>query len=204
MKPVILFVALLVAAVPAAADYTVQGEPSGDITGLDLPGIIKAGQLEVTPVLSMSLSGDNLVYRAGATVGYAITRSHQIGGSFVVGNQIYDRVNNTTISVTTPSVVNGPPGLSFDEGIGASLSGFYRYNIPFEIQKRTFPFVEAFGGRDFWGWGDVSEAGGGFGVRKVLTKRTAVTSQYSFAMLFSQGETYPRHLLSVGVSMLFR
>jgi hypothetical protein len=187
---------------PAYAD--IQGGSEEEMSVLDLPSAIRAGQLEVTPVLSMSLSGDNLVYRVGATVGYALTRFHQIGGSFVVGNRLYDRVNNTTIGVSAPAGGIGARGLSFDDGFGASLSGYYRYNIPLKIGKRTFPFMEAFGGRDYWGWGNVSEAGAGAGVRKTLSSRTAVTSQYSFAMLFSQGETFPRHLLTVGVSMMFR
>jgi hypothetical protein len=205
MKLMTLLVAVLFLAVPVSADIMVDGETEDDFTLLDLPGGIRAGQLEVTPLLSMSFSGDDLIYRAGASVGYALTRSHQIGGSFVMGNRVNDRVNNNSGGVvTTPSVGSSSPGFSFDEGFGGSLTGFYRFNVPFEIQEKTYPFVEAFGGRDFGGWGNVSEAGGGAGVRKMLSNRTALTSQYAYSVLFYQGDTFPRHLVSVGVSMIFR
>ena len=69
MKTMTLLVAVLFLAVQVSADIMVDGETEDDFTLLDLPGGIRAGQLEVTPLLSMSFSGDDLIYRAGASVG---------------------------------------------------------------------------------------------------------------------------------------
>jgi hypothetical protein len=201
----LLMALILVSGGPALADVTIDGRPPEE----DPEGIggvmfdpIRAGRLEVTPVMAMSYANNGLVYRAGVTVAYSLTRMNQLGGSFVMGNRVWDRAIRREVQ-DVPQVAARQGHFSVDEGFGSSLTGFYRLNIPIEVEKRTYPYLEVFGGRDF-GWGDVSEVGGALGVRKFVSRKTAVTSQYSFSALFADGDHVTRHVVSAGVSMFFR
>lgn len=120
-----------------------------------------------------------------------------------MGNRVWDRASRRDIQPVgqTPPATSGNL-LSVDQGFGSSLTGFYRLNLPIRIQKRTYPFVEIFGGRDF-GWGDVKEVGAGAGVRKFVTRRTAVTSQYAFTAMFAEGQHVTRHVVTAGFSLYF-
>ena len=203
---VILTAGLLAFGAPALADIVQEEGPDEGVGGVTL-NPVRAGRLEIVPIMSMRFSGSTLVYQAGVSVGYSLSRMHQVGGSFVMGNRAYNRrANRREVLATPPGTVRNATGnaLSIDDGFGSSLTGFYRLNIPIQVEKRTFPFVEAFGGRDFWGWGNVSELGGGVGVRKVLSDRTALTSQYSYVALFANGQRLNRHIVTAGVSMFFR
>ncbi len=207
MRRIVLFltVVLLASGGPVQADFL---EPEVDPEGVEVFGAggpMRAGRLEISPIMSLRFSGSTLIYRAGVTMAYALTRTHQLGGTFVMGNRAWDRANPREVVVGTPGDTHRVTGriLSVDRGFGASLTGFYRYNIPYRIEKRTYPFVEVFGGRDF-GWGDVSEVGGGAGVRKFISRRTAMTSQYAFTVLFADGQHVTRHVVTAGVSMFFR
>lgn len=204
----LLMALILLSGGPALADVTIDGRPPEEepegIGGVTLDPI-RAGRLEVTPVMAMSYTANGLVYRAGVTVGYSLTRMNQLGGSFVMGNRVWDRATRfeTRAESSDLNPASSRRYLSVDEGFGSSLTGFYRLNIPIEVEKRTYPYLEVFGGRDF-GWGDVSEVGGALGVRKFVSRKTAVISQYSFSALFADGETVTRHVVSAGVSMFFR
>ena len=200
-----LSLVILVAGSPALADIITEPDQSDEeIEGIR-PGPYRAGRLEINPILSVRFSGSAVVYRAGMSVGYWLTRGHQLGGSFVMGNRVWDRANRREVVVETTGGVRTLPGntLSVDEGFGSSLTGFYRYNIPIQVKRRTYPFVEVFGGRDF-GWGDVSELGGGVGARKFVSRNTAWTTQYSYTVLFADGQHVGRHVISGGMSVFFR
>ena len=201
----ILMALIIVSGVPAAADVIVDDEPqeeeAGGIGGVTFDPI-RAGRLEVTPIMSMSYANNGLAYRAGMTVAYSLTRRHQLGGTFVLGNRVWDRATRQEV-VDVPRVDARQRFFSVDEGFGSSLTGFYRLNLPFELEKRTYPYLEVFGGRDF-GWGDVSEVGGAFGVRKFVSRNLAMNYQYAFSALFADGDHTTRHVLSAGVSMFFR
>ncbi len=207
MKQMILFltVALLAFGVPARADFVLPDEEPEEVEVVGMGSPLHAGNLEISPIMSVRFSGSALVYRAGVTVAYSLTRTNQLGGTFVMGNRVWDRANRREVVVGPPGDTRNITGLnlSVDNGFGSSLTGFYRFNVPFEIEKRTYPFVEIFGGRDF-GWGDVSEVGGGAGVRKFVSRYTAMTSQYSFTVLFAGGQRVTRHIVTAGVSMFFR
>lgn len=204
-RAAILLTVLMVAfGSPALGDMVPDPESEEEVAGIRLSPV-RAGRLEVNPILSVRFSGQVAVYRVGASVGYSPTRSHQFGGTFVVGNRVWDRASRRELYESDTGDLGGLSAgyLSVDEGFGSSLTGFYRFNVPYEIRKRTYPFVELFGGRDF-GWGDASELGGGIGVRKALSRRTAVTTQYAYSVLFADGQTYKRHVISAGMSVFFR
>jgi hypothetical protein len=207
MRRIVLFltVVLLVSGGAVRADFLAPEEEPEEVEIFGAGGPMQAGRLEISPMMSLRFSGSALVYRAGVTMAYALTRTHQLGGTFVMGNRAWDRANRREVVVGTPGDTHRVTGriLSVDQGFGSSLTGFYRYNIPYQIEKRTYPFVEVFGGRDF-GWGDVSEVGGGAGVRKFISSRTAMTSQYAFTVLFADGQHVTRHIVTAGVSMFFR
>jgi hypothetical protein len=116
-------------------------------------GPIQAGRLEVNPIMSFRMSGGGMVYQVGASVGYSLTRHHQLGGSFVMGNKLYTRTNRRQAVIQQDARIGGPTtgNFSVDQGFGSSLTGFYRFNVPIEVSKRTYPHVEVFAGRDF-GW----------------------------------------------------
>ncbi len=203
-----LAVGLLALGTPARADIVGEDENEGD-GGINT-GPIRAGQLEVTPIISWRISGDQFFYRAGLQVAYAINPWHQIGGAFVAGTRDrFERrglpgsqdqiqvLDNTTVDV------RGRYGAA-NEGFGSSVSGFYRLNLPIKIEKRAFPFLEVFAARDFWGWGNVSELGGGAGVRKRVSKRTALNAMYGYSVLFANGDRTTRHFVTLGMSVFFR
>lgn len=206
---VFLTAGLLMWSGQAQADITgVTEEEDGSVAGVNVQPI-RSGRLEVTPIMTMRFSGGDLFYRAGIAVAYSINRYHQIGGSFVAGNRQYDRLASRDVSQVGEIVQDEAPNirgryLTVDEGFGSSVSGFYRLNIPWQIERRTYPFVELFGARDFWGWGNVSELGGGLGVRKLVSRRTAFTTTYGYSVLFADGAHIKRHMITAGVSVFFR
>ena len=208
---VCLAVGLLAFGVPAQADIVGIEEAEEGVGGVKV-NPIRAGRLEITPIMSLRFSGGDLFYRGGVQVAYAINRWHQIGGSFVAGNRQYDRLarrdlsslGNQTLALDNTTIDARGQYLNINEGFGSSVSGFYRLNMPIQIEKKTFPFLEVFAARDFMGWGDVSELGGGAGVRKVLSKRTAFNTMYGYSVLFSGGDRITRHFVTAGVSMFFR
>ena len=201
---------LLALGAPAQADVVGEEEKTGR-DGVNI-GPIRAGQLEVTPVMSVRFSNRGLFYRAGVQVAYSISRWHQIGGSFIAGNRQYDRRagldtpdrDDLTQVLDNATIDARGRYMTVDDGFGSSVSGFYRLNIPIQIKKRTFPFVEAFAARDFWGWGNVSELGGGAGTRQVLSKHTALTAMYGYSVLFAGEDRIKRHFVKGGVSVFFR
>ena len=201
---------LLALGAPAQADVVGEKEKKGE--GEVNIGPIRAGQLEVTPIMSVRFSGNSLFYRAGVQVAYSISRWHQIGGSFIAGNRQYDRragLDSPDRDDLIPALDNATIDargryLTVDDGFGSSVSGFYRLNIPIQIKKRTFPFLEAFAARDFWGWGNVSELGGGAGTRQVLSKHTALNAMYGYSVLFAGEDRIKRHFVRGGVSVFFR
>ena len=71
-----------------------------------------------------------------------------------------------------------------------------------EVSKRTYPHVEVFAGRDF-GWGNLSEVGAGLGFRKFVNRTTALTSQYSYVILFAEGENLRRHVIMAGFTVFY-
>ena len=199
----LLVVALAGVASPVFADLPgVPDDEDSDTVGLPV-NPIRAGKLEVMPIMSVRFAAGAMVYRAGLSIGYSLTNLHQFGGSFVMGNRVWDRVSRREVQPlgqTAPTTSGNL--LSVDEGFGSSLTGFYRLNLPIRIQKRTYPFLEVFGGRDF-GWGDVKELGAGAGVRKFVGRRTAVTSQYAFTAMFADNQHVTRHVVTAGVSLYF-
>ncbi len=202
---VLLIFAALAVGSPALADIVTEPDQSDEEVAGIRTGPYRAGRLEINPILSVRFSGSAAVYRAGLSIGYWLSRGHQLGGSFVMGNRVWDRANRREVLVETSGGIRTLPGntLSVDEGFGSSFTGFYRYNIPVEVKRRTYPFIEVFGGRDF-GWGDVSELGGGVGARKFVSKNTAWTTQYSYTVLFAEGQHVGRHVISGGMSVFFR
>ena len=208
MKLAIVFLTVGVSiwGTPAQADLFPGEEPEEE-TGVTLSPI-RAGRLEVIPILSAGINDRGEVfYRGGVSVGYAFSRLHQVGGSFVVGNRAYDRFGDQTIVMETPvppvQTAAGYP-VSAEDGFGSSLSGFYRLNVPLRIDRRTSPFLEVFAARDYWGWAGVSEAGGGVGFRRSMSNRTALTTRYAYVALFNDGQRLNRHVATIGVSMFFR
>ena len=201
----LLVLTVLFAGSPAFADIiTDPDENEEGIAGIPT-GPYRSGRLEINPILSVRFSGSAVVYRAGMSLGYSLSRGHQLGGSFVMGNRVWDRANRRDVVVETTGGIRTLPGntLSVDEGFGSSLTAFYRYNIPVQVKRKTYPFVEVFGGRDF-GWGDVSEVGGGVGARRFVSKNTAWTTQYSYMVLFANGQHVGRHVIAGGMSVFFR
>jgi hypothetical protein len=207
MRHAVIFLAagILAWGTPAHADIF-PGEEPDEGTGVTLSPV-RAGRLEVIPILSVGISDGSVVYQGGVSVGYSLSHMHQIGGAFVAGNRAYDRWGDRREIIETPQPpVQSTAGypVSAEEGFGSSLSGFYRLNIPLKLDKRTSPFLEAFAARDYWGWAGVSELGGGIGFRRVLSSRTALTTRYSYVALFTGGQRLNRHVATVGVSMFFR
>lgn len=207
---VCLAVGLLAFGSPAQADIVGLEEEEEGLGGVNVSPI-RAGRLEITPIMSLRFAGGNFLYRGGVQVAVSLNRWHQIGGSFVAGNRQYDRLARRDFSgldqsqsLDNATVDARGRYLTVDEGFGSSVSGFYRLNIPIQIQKRTFPFVELFGARDFWGWGDVGELGGGAGVRKMISKRTTLNTMYGYSVLFAGGDRITRHFVAAGVSVFFR
>ncbi|MBT4140132.1 MAG: hypothetical protein HOE48_19600 [Candidatus Latescibacteria bacterium] len=203
-----LMVCLLVFSTQANADITGLAEDDESIGGVNLQPV-RGGRWEITPIMSMRFSSGDLYYRAGIAVAYSINKYHQVGGSFVAGNRQYNRLASNDISGLSDAVENDIQNirgryLTVDEGFGSSISGFYRLNIPWQIERRTYPFVELFGARDFWGWGNVSELGGGLGVRKMVSRRSAFTTTYGYSVLFTDGQKVKRHQVTAGVSVFFR
>jgi len=168
--------------------------------------------LEITPIMSLRFSGGSFLYRGGVQVAISLNQWHQIGGSFVAGNRQYDRLARRDLSglqgeaqaLDNSTIDARGRYLTVDEGFGSSVSGFYRLNLPIRVEKRTFPFIEVFAARDFWGWGDVGELGGGAGVRKMLSRRTALNTMYGYSVLFADGDRISRHFVTAGVSVFFR
>lgn len=76
-------------------------------------------------------------------------------------------------------------------------------NLPIRVDRRTFPYLEVFGGRAF-GWGDLSEADVGAGIRRFINSSTSVNSHYSYVALFADGQSLNRHIITAGVSVFFR
>lgn len=202
---VFLTAGLLAWAGPAYADMFPGEEPESE-AGVTL-NPIRAGRLEVIPILSVGLSDGSVVYHGGVSIGVALSRLHQVGGAFVVGNRADNRWDDRTEIIQTPQpplrTRAGYPA-SAEDGFGSSLSGFYRLNIPLRVDRRTWPFLEAFAARDYWGWSGVSEVGGGVGFRRALSNRTALTTRYAYVALFTEGNRFNRHVATVGVSMFFR
>ncbi len=202
---VFLTAGLLAWGAPANADIFPGEEPEEGI-GVTL-NPVRAGRLEVIPILSVGISDGSVVYQGGVSVGYSLSRLHQIGGAFVAGNRADDRWGERREIIDTPrapvQTTAGFP-VTAEDGFGSSVSGFYRLNIPLKVDKRTSPFLEAFAGKDFWGWAGVSELGGGIGFRRVLSYRTALTTRYSYVALFTEGRRMNRHVATVGVSMFFK
>ncbi len=202
-------VGLLALGAPGRADIVGGEEEQEGIGGVTFSPL-RAGRLEVTPIMSVRFSNGDLFYSAGVQVAYAIDRWHQIGGAFVAGNRDWreqrDRVASQDQTQTFDNATVDARGryLTVNEGFGSSLSGFYRLNIPMAIEKRAFPFLEVFAARDFWGWGNVSELGGGAGVRKVMSKRTSLNAMYGYSVLFANGDRIARHFVTTGVSVFFR
>ena len=202
---VVLAVGMLSWITPAHADFF-PGEEPDDERGVTLSPI-RAGRLEVIPILSAGINNGEVFYRGGVSVGYALSRLHQIGGSFVVGNRAYDRFGDQNEIIETPvlpvQTTAGYP-VSAEDGFGSSLSGFYRLNIPLRVDRRTSPFLEVFAARDYLGWAGVSEVGGGGGFRRSISNRTALTTRYAYVALFTDGQRLNRHVATVGVSVFFR
>lgn len=196
-----LVLACLVGVSPAVGDV-IWDEEADDID-ISPIGPMKAGRLEINPIMSFRMSGGTMVYQVGAAVGYSITRHHQVGGSFVLGNRLYSRANRRQVTPTDDIRIGGSASrFSVDQGFGSSLTGFYRFNAPFEVSEKTYPHVEVFAGRDY-GWGDLSEVGAGLGFRRFVSRTTAMTSQYSYVLLFAEDEHVTRHVISAGFTVFF-
>ncbi len=189
------------ASVGAEIIITDESEDDLDVSPI---GSIRAGRLEINPIMSFRMSGGAMVYQVGVSVGYAVTRHHQLGGSFVMGKRLYSRTNQRRVVIPTDARIGGATNqFSVDQGFGSSLTGYYRLNLPFEVSRRTYPHVEVFAGRDY-GWGDFSEVGGGLGFRKFVNRTTALTSQYSYVVLFAEGENLKRHVISAGITVFLQ
>ncbi len=208
-------VAVLSLVVASAAGAQVQGDrPDQEVMGRLNP--LRAGRFELTPILSAQFSGGGLAVNVGASFGYLITASHQLGGTFIYGNTVREsqtaRLRNSAVrreiesavGSTTGQVLAGISdptmiGVPWQRGWGASLTGFYRYNVPVE-RRKVRPFLSIFGGRDFHDGFNYSELGGAVGARKALSPRLALTAQYGYSLLFSNGQTYRRNGAYIGVS----
>ena len=207
MKKLICMFAACLLCVPLSAEVIDEVAFEEDDPGGISTDPFRSGRLEIQPIMSVSFTrGGSAVYRAGMSFGYSLSRSNQVGGTFVLGNGTYDRANPRPVVDLNQggTVVVGPRSTySLEEGFGSSLTGFYRFNAPFTIAKKTYPYVELFGGRDF-GWGNLGELGAGVGVRKFVGRRTALTTQYSFTTLFDDGSHIRRHVITGGMSVMFR
>ncbi len=211
----VAIVSLLMA---SAAGAQIHGDqPDQEGVGGTPPNPLRAGRFELTPILSTQFYNGALAVNVGASFGYMISRSHQLGGTFIYGNTVREsqtvrRRNNAVrqlmedaVGPTTGQILAGMSslsgtGLPSQRGWGASLTGFYRYNVPVE-RRKVHPFFSLFGGRDFHNGFDYSEVGGAVGARKALSPRLALTAQYGYSFLFSNGQTYRRNGASVGLSM---
>ena len=203
---VCLAAGLLALTAPAQADIVGAEEEEPGVGGVTVHPI-RGGRWEITPILTLRVSGGDLFYRGGVAVAYSLNRHHQIGGSFVAGNREYDRRARRDFDalgnqIDMPDVRGNY--FTMNENFGSSASAFYRLNLPMQIEKRTFPYLEVFGSRNFWGWGAVSELGGGAGVRRMLSNRTALNTTYGYSVLFADGQRIKRHVVTAGVSMFFR
>ena len=200
-KWISLFAVVFAVALPAPAEV-IWDEEAEDGVDISPIGPIRAGHLEINPIMSFRMSGGAAVYQVGASIGYAITRHHQVGGSFVMGNRLYNRTNRRqVVGVDNARIGGTTANVSVNQGFGSSLTGFYRFNLPCEVSKQTYPHLEVFAGRDF-GWGNLSEVGGGLGVRKFVSRTTALTSQCSYVVLFADsGANLKRHVISAGVTV---
>ena len=197
---VLLAVFCVAFAVPAGAEVVIDEQAEGEI-GVSPISPIRTGHLEINPIMSFRMSSGTTVYQVGASLGYAITRHHQGGGAFVMGNKLYSRTNQRQVVRLDDVRIDGAATrFSVDQGFGSSFTGFYRFNLPFEVSRRTYPHVEVFAGRDF-GWGSRSEAGAGVGFRRFINRTTALTSQYSYVVLFADGENFNRHIISAGFTV---
>ena len=76
---VILTAGLLAFGAPALADI-VQEEESGEGVGGVTLNPMRAGRLEIVPIMAMRFSGSSLVYQAGVSVGYSLSQMHQVAG----------------------------------------------------------------------------------------------------------------------------
>lgn len=205
---------LLIASAAGAQIHGDRPDPEG-VGGVPL-NPLRAGRFELTPILSTQYYNGALAVKVGASFGYLITRSQQLGGTFIYGNTVREsqtaRLRNSAVRRKIEDVISPTPGqvlagisdptrigLPSQRGWGASLTGFYRYNIPVE-HRRVRPFLSIFGGRDFHNGFDYSEVGGAIGARRALSPRLALTAQYGYSLLFSHGQTYHRNGASVGLS----
>ena len=201
MKRLFLLLAAVCFAATAASAQVGPREAEDD-WNISPVGPIQAGRLEINPIISFRMSGGAMVYQVGVAVGYSMTRHHQLGGSFVMGNKLYSRTNRREAVSQQDVRIGGPSprNFSIDQGFGSSLTGFYRFNVPIEVSKRTYPHLEVFAGRDF-GWGNLSEVGAGLGFRKFVNRTTALTSQYSYVLLFAESENLKRHVITAGFTV---
>jgi len=186
-KWISLFAVVFAVALPAPAEV-IWDEEAEDGVDISPIGPIRAGHLEINPIMSFRMSGGAAVY--------------QVGGSFVMGNRLYNRTNRRqVVGVDNARIGGTTANVSVNQGFGSSLTGFYRFNLPCEVSKQTYPHLEVFAGRDF-GWGNLSEVGGGLGVRKFVSRTTALTSQCSYVVLFADsGANLKRHVISAGVTV---
>lgn len=215
LRPIGLAVLLLAAASIAGAQVRGDQPDQEEVGGLPV-NPLRAGRLEVTPIVSAQYYGGGLAVNLGASFGYLISRSHQLGGTFVYGNtvrqseavrarnealrrQIEDVIGSTPSQVLASASSPAGVGVPSERGWGASLTGFYRCNLPVE-RRKVHPFLQVFAGRDFRNGFNYSEVGGAFGARRALSSRMALTAQYGYSLLFLDGKTYRRNVASVGVS----
>ncbi len=215
-----LFCIVFLALAASAAGAQVIGDPSseGEFGGVSL-NPVRSGKFELTPILSTRYNNGRVAVNVGASFGYLFTPSHQIGGTLVFGNTLREsqaiRVRNSAVrsqieeavSPTTGQVlsnVSAPLGIGLPSelGWGASMTGFYRYNIPYE-RRKVSPFLSVFGGRDFHNGYNYSELGGSIGARKAVSRRATLTMQYGYSFLFLDGGHEPRNIVSIGVSTFF-
>jgi hypothetical protein len=211
----VAIVSLLMA---SAAEAQIHGDrPDQEGVGGTALNPLRAGRFELTPILSTQFYGGGLAINVGASFGYMISRSHQLGGTFIYGNTVREsqtvRPRNNAVQKliengtgpTAEQVLAGMSNLSnvgypSRRGWGASLTGFYRFNVPVEHRK-VRPYLSIFGGRDFHNGFDYSEVGGALGARRAISPRVALTAQYGYSLLFSNGQTYRRNGVSFGLSV---
>lgn len=216
MRKLIVLAALWLFAVSAAGAQIRGDQPDQEeIGGLPM-NPLRAGRLEVTPIVSVQYHGGGVAVNVGASFGILIHPAHQLGGTFIYGNTVrqseavrtrsralqreIEAVIGTTPSGLMASVSN-PAGIGIPsvQGWGASMTGFYRYNLPVE-QRKVRPFLQVFGGKDFRNGFDYTEVGGAVGARRIISSRAALTAQYGYSLLFLDGKTHRRSVASVGVS----
>ena len=210
-----LSILALVAASAAGAQIRGDQPDQEEVGGLPL-NPLRAGRLEVTPIMSVQYYGGGLAVNVGASFGFLISPAHQVGGTFIYGNtgreseavrarnralrrQIEDVIGTTPTQVLASASSPAGFGIPSERGWGASLTGFYRYNLPM-AQRKVRPFLQVFGGRDFRNGFDYSEVGGAVGARRAMSPRMALTAQYGYSLLLLDGRTYRRSVASVGVS----